>query len=200
MCPDDKSKEFDDKRWKIKHKPGNRKSVDKAIDKLVNLAGEANRPEDRFALQRICNKIGYVLLDEGLVEEKASSLDGCPENTVEEILRGREERKRFYGEDPYLPIVRVGAVYPAKALEQELSGEVVVEFTVTKKGDVKNVQIVESTNEIFNKSALASAKRLRYKPKKENGKAVETTGVKDRIVFDYEKKLLDDELWDCPRY
>ncbi|MDJ0792909.1 MAG: energy transducer TonB [Woeseiaceae bacterium] len=199
VCPDDQSKALDRERWKIDYESGDRASVDLAIDALLDLASRANRPEDRFAFQRACDDIAEVLLVEGLVEEKAASLAGCPEGTVDDVAQRREKRKQVYGEDPLLPIVRVSPRWPGKALKEGLSGEVVFEFTVTKKGEIKEPVVVESTNDIFVKNAMRALKMFKYKPREENGKPVEVQGIRDRIVFNYEKKLLDEKLWDCPR-
>ena len=43
------------------------------------------------------------------------------------------------------------------------------------------------------------AKKLLYKPKKVNGRAVETAAVKDRIVFDHDAYVRNRELRGCPR-
>ncbi len=199
VCPDDQSKALDRERWKIDYESGDRASVDQAIDALLDVASRANRPEDRFAFQRVCDEIAEILLVEGLVEQKAPSLAGCPEGTIDDVAQQREKHKRVYGEDPLLPIVRVSPRWPGKALKEELSGEVIFEFTVTKKGEVKNPVVIESTNDIFIKNATRALKMFKYKPRDENGNPVEVHGIKDRIVFDFEKKLLDEKLWKCPR-
>ncbi len=198
VCPDAKSKKLDRERWKIDHESGERASVDRAIDALVKLASRATRPEDRFVFQSICNDIALTLIEEGLVEEKASSLDACPESTVDDVAQRREKRERVYGDNPVLPIVRVAPRWPDEALEEGLSGEVIVEFTVTAEGHVKNPVVVESTNDVFVENTMRSVKKFKYEPREEDGKPVDTHGVRDRIVFDYEQKLIDDRLFDCP--
>jgi protein TonB len=46
-------------------------------------------------------------------------------------------------------------VYPRQALLDGVEGEVLIEFTVTASGEIKNVEIKSSTNRIFNRPALA---------------------------------------------
>src|SRR5690606_20820240 len=41
----------------------------------------------------------------------------------------------------YLPIVKVAPIYPARALTRGLEGYVIVEFTVTRAGTVKDVVV-----------------------------------------------------------
>ena len=46
----------------------------------------------------------------------------------------------------YLPIVKVAPVYPSRALSRGLEGFVIVEFTVTRQGTVRDPVVVESTS------------------------------------------------------
>jgi len=46
--------------------------------------------------------------------------------------------------------------YPREALLDGVEGEVLIEFTVTAAGEIKNVEIKSSTNRIFNRVALAA--------------------------------------------
>ena len=46
--------------------------------------------------------------------------------------------------------------YPREALLDGVEGEVLIEFTVTAGGEIKNVEIKSSTNRIFNRVALAA--------------------------------------------
>jgi len=45
-------------------------------------------------------------------------------------------------------------VYPRQALLDGVEGEVLIEFTVTASGEIKNVEIKSSSNRIFNRAAL----------------------------------------------
>lgn len=46
--------------------------------------------------------------------------------------------------------------YPRDALLDGIEGEVVIEFTVTANGQIRNVDIKSSTNRIFNRAALTA--------------------------------------------
>ncbi len=101
----------------------------------------------------------------------------------------------------YLPIVKVQPQYPRRAVSRELSGWVIVEFTVTEQGTVSNpfvvencgrilhpgqpIECVDSPNSIFDSAATKAALKFKYKPKIMNGKPVATAGVRTKIIFEF---------------
>ncbi len=84
----------------------------------------------------------------------------------------------------YLPIVKVAPVYPSRALSRGLEGYVIVEFTVTQAGAVKDVTVVESTSSLFERAAVEAAFKFKYKPRVIDGVAVEVPGVRNKITFE----------------
>jgi len=102
------------------------------------------------------------------------------------------------GDGSYLPVVKVQPSYPRRALSRGMSGWVVVEFTVTTNGTVRDAYVVtncaqtastdgslcsESPNRVFDKSALSAVTRFKYMPRVVDGENVATLGVQNRIVF-----------------
>ncbi len=83
----------------------------------------------------------------------------------------------------FLPIIKVAPIYPARAIRLHLEGYVIVEFTVTRTGSVKDVVVLESTSPIFEKAAMVAAYKFKYKPRVVNGEPVEVPGVQNRINF-----------------
>jgi protein TonB len=83
----------------------------------------------------------------------------------------------------YLPIVKVAPVYPPRAAARGLEGYVVVQYTVTTTGDTRDVTIVESSSSLFDRAAVESAQKYKYKPRVIDGTAVEVAGVTTRIEF-----------------
>jgi len=63
----------------------------------------------------------------------------------------------------YLPIVKVQPQYPRRALSRGMTGYVIVEFTVTEKGTVTDVFVVENWGWIKN------ARSIRDRPNKRSG-------------------------------
>jgi protein TonB len=51
-------------------------------------------------------------------------------------------------------------VYPREALKDNVEGEVVIEFTVTASGQVKDTVIKSSTNRVFNRASMAVVSQL----------------------------------------
>jgi protein TonB len=94
-------------------------------------------------------------------------------------------RAKFGAADgEYLPIVKVAPVYPTRALARRMEGYVLVEFSVSPSGSVKDVVVVESTAEIFERPAIDAVMKFRYKPRIVDGQAVEVHGVQNKIMFD----------------
>ena len=85
----------------------------------------------------------------------------------------------------YLPIVKVAPQYPRRALTRGIEGYVIIQYTVTKQGTTRDGIVVEAQPEkIFDKAALKSASRYKYKPRVINGRAVEVPGVRTKITFE----------------
>lgn len=83
----------------------------------------------------------------------------------------------------YLPIVKVAPVYPRRALQRGIEGHVIVEFTVTRQGTVRDPFVVESTSSLLEKAALEAVLKFKYKPKVVDGEPVEVAGVQNKITF-----------------
>ena len=88
----------------------------------------------------------------------------------------------------YLPIVKVQPIYPRRALSRGIEGYVILEFTVTRTGAVKDPVIIESEPpNVFDDAAIRAALKFKYKPKIVNGESVDVAGVQNRITFRLEK-------------
>lgn len=86
-----------------------------------------------------------------------------------------------------IPLVRVPPDYPVRAVNRGIEGWVLVEFTITGTGAVKDAKVVDAKPaNIFNDAALKAIARWRYNPKIENGQPVERVGVRTIIRFDLE--------------
>lgn len=89
------------------------------------------------------------------------------------------------GDGEYLPIVKVAPVYPRRALQRGIEGYVIVEFTVTKQGSVRDPIVVEANPEgIFEQAAIDAALKFKYKARVVNGEPTEVAGVQNRISFE----------------
>jgi protein TonB len=83
-----------------------------------------------------------------------------------------------------VPMVRVPPQYPERAQQRGIEGRVLLEFTISKSGSVKDAKVVAyEPSKIFNKAALKAVSQWKYNPKIENGKAVEQKGIRIAIPF-----------------
>tara|TARA_R110002167_G_scaffold108772_8_gene277653 strand:+ start:1771 stop:2415 length:645 start_codon:yes stop_codon:yes gene_type:complete len=89
------------------------------------------------------------------------------------------------GDGEFLPIVRVAAVYPRRALQRGIEGYVDVEFTVSKLGSVTSPKVIQAEPEgIFEQAALDATLKYKYKPRVVNGEPMEVSGVEVRVKFE----------------
>ena len=105
------------------------------------------------------------------------------------------------------PIVRVSPKYPINAARSGREGWAELSFVIDKHGDVSNVLVKDTSgSNDFAKEAIKAAKKWRYKPAFENGKAIQqcvntvrmdfkmgksssegTVGVSRRFITKYKK-------------
>lgn len=88
----------------------------------------------------------------------------------------------------YLPVVKVAPVYPRIAEVRGLEGWVLVRFTVTSTGSVRNIEVVESSHELFEDAAITAASKFKYRPRIIDGQPIEVRGVLNRITFTLERQ------------
>ncbi len=83
-----------------------------------------------------------------------------------------------------VPMVRVPPQYPERALQRGIEGRVLIEFTISKSGSVKDAKVIAyEPSSIFNKAAIKAVLQWKYNPKIVNGEAVEQHGVRISIPF-----------------
>jgi protein TonB len=84
-----------------------------------------------------------------------------------------------------IPLVRVLPQYPPRAASRGIEGWVIVEFTITAAGTVKDPVVLEShPSSIFDRAALRALRKWKYRAKIVDGVAVERTGVQVRQKFE----------------
>ena len=122
-------------------------------------------------------------LDSATPNSDGNGLDFSSEVSADVALDGGLALESGDGE--YLPIVKVAPVYPRRALQRGIEGYVIVEFTVTKQGSVRDPVVVEAQPEgIFEQAAIDAALKFKYKPRVVNGEAAEVSGIQNRISFE----------------
>jgi protein TonB len=87
-----------------------------------------------------------------------------------------------------VPLVRIEADYPMRARQRGIEGWVVIQFTISAAGTVKDPVVVSSyPGPIFNRSALQAVRKWKYNPKIQDGVAVERPGQKVTLEFTMER-------------
>lgn len=90
----------------------------------------------------------------------------------------------FSSDGEYLPIVRVEPIYPTRAASRGIEGYVIVEFTVTANGSVRDPIIVEAQpSSIFDRAAERAVLKWKFKPRVVDGTPVEVPGVQTQLTF-----------------
>ena len=64
-----------------------------------------------------------------------------------------------------------------------IEGWVIVSFTITASGTVEDVRVLESSNSIFEASAIRAVQKFKYKPRIVNGEPVAVTNVKHKVSY-----------------
>ena len=75
------------------------------------------------------------------------------------------------------PIFRARPVYSQDAIDDKLSGEVSLEFTIDEQGYVRDATVTQSSEHALNDVAITMIRKYRYAPRFEEGKPVATEGV-----------------------
>jgi protein TonB len=86
-----------------------------------------------------------------------------------------------------VPLVRIEPDYPMQARQRGQEGWVVLAFTISTAGTVKDVEVVASEpGTVFDRAAIQAVRKWKYNPKVVGGKPVERPGVKVRLDFEME--------------
>lgn len=149
------------------------------VDRSVEIHEEAPPSAPRNMPQRPASPDQRPSSAEGEVELFAD----VPKNSVDVAPNGVDLMPPGLADGEFLPLVKVAPVYPALAASRGLEGYVVVEFTVTPAGTVRDVTVVESSSDLFHEAAIDATAKFRYKPRVVSGRPVEVPGVRNRITF-----------------
>jgi len=84
-----------------------------------------------------------------------------------------------------IPLVRIAPTYPRRCQERGISGWVVLDFDVTKLGTVENAVVAAADpSGCFDRAALKTIQRFKYKPTVIDGQPRRSTGVRFRMGFE----------------
>jgi periplasmic protein TonB len=97
-------------------------------------------------------------------------------------------RDGFFSDGEYMPIVQVAPQYPRRAAERGLEGFVLLEFTVTRQGTVRDPVVIDSSRVRGVRPGCRSMPSCAFaiRPRVIDGEPVEVPGVRFRITFQLE--------------
>ncbi|MCH8078550.1 MAG: TonB family protein [Proteobacteria bacterium] len=173
---------------------------DKSLDKVKRIKlPDIYMPDVEIEIQRLIEKPEKPEVDEtpppDIPEQDFDKIDGNA--AVGQVAAPGNMRPKLdlnigaglqATDGEYLPIVKVAPQYPRRALSRGIEGYVIVEYTVTKLGTVKDPRVVEGKPQgTFDRAAIKSALRYKYKPRVVDGEPIEVKGVRTRITFELEE-------------
>jgi protein TonB len=71
-----------------------------------------------------------------------------------------------------VPVRTVAPEYPRDLKNQGVSGLVMVKCTIDEQGNVGETEVTKSSNEQFDKFAVAAIKKWKFKPARQDGNAI----------------------------
>lgn len=83
-----------------------------------------------------------------------------------------------FGDSDVIPLVRMNAQYPQRAIRQKIEGYVTARLFINAEGSVDNVEVVQAEPRgIFEREAIRALYRYKFKPKMDGGHAVPQVAV-----------------------
>lgn len=150
-------------------------------DKVKQEKVEQAPPPPRMALEKSSSSLGEgegMGAIQAMVEQQAKSMGA----SMGGLAEGGGDRDA-------VPVVRIDPEYPMQARERGISGWVVVEFTISAAGTVKEAEVVDSEpGKVFDRAAVTAVRKWKYNPKMVDGKPVERVGIKVRLDFAMENE------------
>lgn len=157
------------------------RSGKKAMLRIIDLyANNPELPTDAFGIALIHLGDWYLLFNRRMAAKETYEI-AYAKLTGSGMDKG--DINKLLGQPRSLPALKLPIEYRK---EEENSSYVVARIDVSKTGQARNIQIIES-NPVDDKSLIRKAKNsiraTRFRPRFENGKAVATNGVNVRYLF-----------------
>jgi len=136
-------------------------------------------------LEMTGDRLATAPAEQGGTRDSAPTQTASPEGSAPALANG-PDRQPVSVEDvqsDYVMMIRVPPEYPHDALERKVDGEVVVEYTIDKRGSVKDVRAVRSSDPQFEAPAIAAVSQFKYLPRVVAGKRIDVHGVQTVMRF-----------------
>ena len=118
-------------------------AVSESMNKAIEAIEAAEEVDAREAIEK-----------EGLVESVAEILEKNPDAVIP--FAAVENKPGFNGGDAndFSKWVSENIQYPQDAIDSKIEGRVILQFTVSKEGDVKDVEVLRGVNELLDAEAV----------------------------------------------
>jgi protein TonB len=169
-----------------------------AFDERISVVKivDATMPEIELEVIEEIDKpepIEEVVQEQPEIQERQTNLDSGPALNIQrasvELDTGLQLSNASIAatDGDYLPLVAIAPQYPTRAAQRGIQGWCLVSFTVDGLGNVveESIQVVdaEPTN-IFDRSSLRAAARVKFQPRVVGGEGVNVDGV--QYLFRYQ--------------
>lgn len=121
--------------------------------KVMEETIEAIEAEEEVNVREAVEKLSAIDA-EGVVESLAETLEKNPDYAIP--FAAVETKPAFEGGDAneFSKWVGTQLVYPQEAIDQKLEGKVILQFTVNKEGEVKDVTVLRGVNDLLDAEAV----------------------------------------------
>ena len=137
-----------------------------------------------------------TLRQRDMTDTRADLYQDCPQHVIDDALQEAAtvpDLLDVISAEPYLPIVRVSGMYPARVFGRNDNGWVKVVFDVSPRGVPTNIVVRESSHKRFEKNAVRAVERWKYKPQVVDGQPIEMRSVTAAVRF-----VVDEASWEWP--
>lgn len=124
-------------------------AVSESMNKAIEAIEAAEEVDAREAIEKLA-----AAQSEGLVESAAEILEKNPDAVIP--FAAVENKPGFNGGDAndFSKWVSENIQYPQDAIDSKIEGRVILQFTVSKEGDVKDVEVLRGVNELLDAEAV----------------------------------------------
>ncbi len=124
-------------------------AVSESMNKAIEAIEAAEELDTREAIEKLA-----AAQSEGLVESVAEILEKNPDAVIP--FAAVENKPGFNGGDAndFSKWVSENIQYPQDAIDSKIEGRVILQFTVSKEGDVKDVEVLRGVNELLDAEAV----------------------------------------------
>ena len=146
-------------------------AVSESMNKAIEAIEAAEEVDAREAIEKLA-----AAQSEGLVESVAEILEKNPDAVIP--FAAVENKPGFNGGDAndFSKWVSENIQYPQDAIDSKIEGRVILQFTVSKEGDVKDVEVLRGVNELLDAEAVRVVSASpKWEPGQQEGKPVAVT-------------------------